>query len=58
MEGTRQEVKQFLFEKAQEFIKKSQPVPYTRKSRREAARKIANQHLRLIRAEEAQNANV
>lgn len=58
MEGTRQAVKQFLFEKAQEFIKKSQAVPCTRASRRKAARQIANRHLKAIRAEETQNANV
>jgi hypothetical protein len=58
MEGTRQEVKRFLFEKAQEFIKKSQAVPCTRASRRKAAREIAKRYMQNIRAEEAQNAHV
>jgi precorrin-2 methylase len=58
MEGTKQEVKRFLTEKAMEFIKKSQVVPCSRKSRRQAARDIAKRYLKTIRAEEAQNANV
>lgn len=54
----RQAVKQFLFEKAGEFIKKSQAVPCTRKSRRQAAREIAKRYFQQIRSEETQNANV
>lgn len=59
MEGTRQEVKQFLRAKAFEFVTKSQAAPCTRKSRRQAARDIAKRYLKQIRSEEAESrANV
>lgn len=56
----KQEVKRFLVEKANEFISKSQAVPCTRKSRRQAAREIAKRYYQQIRSEETQvqNANV
>lgn len=44
-ERSRQMTKAFLTMKAQEFIVKSSTVPYSRKSRRQAARDIAKRFL-------------